>query len=137
MKLIDSDKLLTYLQLEFGLTSMAYNIVKANIEAGEFEPDKYFITEHGDRIPVNKIVSGEVKKKDKYLPTDYSDYIKFRTDNGYIAKDGAPLKCQFCESTHITDAPYARIDNTVTEVEAYCGDCHMKIGHWAYGHWGV
>lgn len=69
---------------------------------------------------------------------DYSEYVKFLTDNGYIADDGAPLRCQFCESTNMMSTYHWDYDiGIVVETEVFCRECNIKLGHWAYGHWSV
>lgn len=73
-----------------------------------------------------------------YVGANYSDYIKFLFENKYIAEDGAPLKCQFCDANNMKSHKYEDSDyGFVQEVEVYCGDCHRQLGHWRYGVWTI
>lgn len=66
------------------------------------------------------------------------DYYKKQLQDGYISKNGAPLKCIKCESINLIDKVTDTLDgHTVLEYYVYCKDCGTKTGSWAYGNWQI
>lgn len=65
------------------------------------------------------------------------EYMQQQVNDGYINEKGAPLKCQFCESTRLSDHNRSVSDYGVLEYEVFCDSCDKKVGHWAYGNWTV
>ena len=57
---------------------------------------------------------------------------------GYILKDGTPLKCLKCDSKDITNTNYDLLDSQlVCEYEVKCNACNSIVGRWAYGRWSL
>lgn len=54
----------------------------------------------------------------------------------FYDKDGCPIRCPECGSSHIVDKVEDMIDacyGPVSEMSYACGGCMQLIGYWAYG----
>ena len=63
-------------------------------------------------------------------------YLKEQIDNGLIAKDGKPLKCN-CGCIEFTNVDIHYCPWGTEEYAVKCNDCNKIIGRWAYGSWQV
>lgn len=66
----------------------------------------------------------------------HEEHIKSLIADGYIAKDGEPLKCIHCESKELEEKLYYE-EHWIVERDIACKKCGKPLGNWAYGHWGV
>lgn len=69
----------------------------------------------------------------------YEEYLTALEIMGYIAKDGTPLKCRFCDSTKAFKESNAYFEDGGYKVEYQlsCSDCQNKLSIWAYGQWEI
>lgn len=68
--------------------------------------------------------------------TDMEKYIREQIDCGYIAENGTPLKCQFCDSKEL-ETFHNHEDHILVEKLVYCKSCNERVGDWNYGSWSV
>lgn len=68
---------------------------------------------------------------------DLRIYIEGLEFNGYIKKDGTPIKCIFCDSKDLkrTNESYGPVG--LEECEVICQSCNKITGRWAYGNWCI
>lgn len=66
----------------------------------------------------------------------YSLYLEKQIQDGYMDKDGKPLKCE-CgnKDFEMINDPYCQYG--VEEYVLKCTECNKVVGHWAYGYWQV
>ncbi|HHT98029.1 MAG TPA: hypothetical protein GXZ90_09085 [Clostridiales bacterium] len=65
------------------------------------------------------------------------EYHNKLEDEGYIAEDGEPLKCQHCNNKSFVEKDsyfecVGRVEYTLV-----CDKCNEFAGHWAYGYWQI
>jgi len=65
----------------------------------------------------------------------YTEYLNKLFEDGYIAKDGEPLKCEFCNSKELEDFNESYNDYGLMEYGVKCKDCGKVLAYWAYGNW--
>ncbi len=67
---------------------------------------------------------------------DLHEYIQQQIKDGYILKDGTPVKCA-CGNTEfeMVDAHYCPYG--LEEYQLKCEKCQEIVGHWAFGNWQV
>jgi len=64
------------------------------------------------------------------------NYINDMIRQGYIDKDGTPLKCQCgCTDFEMSDEYYCPYG--LEEYSLKCNKCGITVGHWAFGYWQV
>ncbi|MCC0684397.1 hypothetical protein [Clostridioides sp. ZZV14-6345] len=87
-----------------------------------------------------------MRKIKRYEITRYSsvnsfdEYIKYLEQKGYIDSERHPVKCFYCGCKKIKIDNEEHLDgfmSPVCEYDAICKSCNKKIGHWAYGSWGI
>jgi hypothetical protein len=66
---------------------------------------------------------------------DFEEYMKQQIKDGYIAENGKPLKCQFCDSKDFKLDNIFREEGYVVKYSIVCQYCGKTIGTWAYGGW--
>jgi 5-methylcytosine-specific restriction endonuclease McrA len=83
-----------------------------------------------------------IKKRSKLYKKIY--HLKIKTDIklreifGYIDKEGAPLKCQYCGSKDLNTRTFYGDGNGILEgMIVDCKNCNKNVGNWDYGHWGI
>lgn len=66
----------------------------------------------------------------------FDDYVKEQIDEGYIDRDGQPLKC-VCDSTEFKQVNQTYGEGYIEEYSIECTntECQKIVGHWAYGAW--
>jgi len=62
-------------------------------------------------------------------------FLDNQVKEGYISKDGTPLKCFNCESKELKDNITDSTEQGIMEYEKVCINCNKIVGCWAYGHW--
>lgn len=65
----------------------------------------------------------------------YTEYLNKLFEDGYIAKNGEPLKCEFCDSKELEDFNENYSDYGIVEYSVKCEECGKVLAHWAYGDW--
>lgn len=65
----------------------------------------------------------------------FEDYILRMVEKGYIATDGQPLKCSFCDSSKLENRNEYYEESYIIEYQVFCGTCDKQVGLWAYGNW--
>lgn len=65
------------------------------------------------------------------------EYFQYMIDNGYISKNGTPLKCQFCECIEFEKGKTYYEEVYLSEYELLCKNCGKKVDYWAYGAWEI
>jgi hypothetical protein len=66
----------------------------------------------------------------------YEEYLEALEIEGYIAKDGQPLKCRFCDSTKpFKESDIYHENYFKVEYQLSCSDCNNRLSIWAYGQW--
>ncbi len=63
------------------------------------------------------------------------DYLKELENNGYITKNGTPLKCRFCDCTDLETTDEYFEEHMLVEYTLKCKKCGNIAGTWAYGGW--
>jgi hypothetical protein len=72
--------------------------------------------------------------KSKHWDYDLS-YI-YELKQGFINKDGAPIKCYKCGNTHFKQTNvYTEGEWGIVEYTAKCTNCGHNCGYWSYGCW--
>lgn len=66
----------------------------------------------------------------------FEEEMKYRVDNGFMASNGAPLKCE-CGVTDFKQINQYYGECYIEEYQLECNECHKIVGHWAYGNWQV
>lgn len=73
----------------------------------------------------------------------FEEYIEEMINEGYIAKDGTPLKCWNCKGTNFTEFGHDYLDYCygvgvgLLEYQLKCDECGKNVGYWVAGHWEV
>ncbi len=64
------------------------------------------------------------------------EFLQRLVREGYIAENGAPLKCHFCESKNFDEKCYYE-EHTAVEKVVNCKACGKQVGNWSYGAWQI
>lgn len=65
------------------------------------------------------------------------EYIEDLIKNGYIDKEGKPLKCKKCDNEVFTRTDEMYCPYGLEEYSYTCNVCGSIEGYWAHGYWQV
>ena len=65
---------------------------------------------------------------------NHHDFVEKLIKDGYIARNGTPLKCECgCKEFKTVNEYFEEWFRV--EYQLYCTDCGKIVGIWAYGYW--
>ena len=81
----------------------------------------------------------DFQAQEAYSQKIEDDCAAFQKDveDGFVDKDGMPLKCKECSHTSFGYRNVDRMDNTLMSYDEHCGLCGAFANHWDTGHYQV
>lgn len=68
---------------------------------------------------------------------EFHQYMQKRIADGFISKNGQPIKCDHCGGTEFKRVNEDCISYNLCEYDELCASCGKHVGHWAYGNWMI